>query len=236
MKTKSFIEVLAAAALAFVITGCGGGDSDDPPDDGRVAFVNAIPSTANTPVSVRVNGVDMATNVAFGTKTGTAFEVPQGTHSFQVVQTANGQVVVATTPVSVQSSIDQMVIATQNGGATTLTNLGRIDLDTSNTALTGNSRIYFVNAAAGTPVDFSFAVQGSNQQGFPASIQDIGHADMTNETLVSVGTGTAVFTANVNGTPVTSTPIMLEGTKTYTVVLFPGTVAGTYNLQVIPLN
>ncbi len=237
MKTETIIKLISAASLAIVLVGCG--SSDNNPDDGRIRFINAIPSTATTPVTVKMNGANVAnaTNVAFGSATAASFSAPAGTQSFQIVQTSNGAVVMNSTPLAIQTSIDQLVVASGGPGAVTLTNLGRTDLDTNNVALTGNSRVYFVNAATGTPVDFSFAVQGSAQPGSPTAIQDVLQNRLTNETLVGVGTGTATFTSNVNGTIDNSTPITLEGTKTYVVILYPdASVAGAYDLKVVKLN
>ena len=234
MRTRTLLGLAALAAIITVLPGCG--SSNEGPDNGRVFFVNALTNPANTPVSVRVNGLDTVANLAGNTVASATFSAPTGSQSFQVLNTATNATIVNTTPVTVQSSIDQLVIATGSPGGYQLTNLGRVDLDTSNTALTGNARVYFVNAAANAAggADFSFAVQGSTQPGSPIGIQDVLYNRMTNETLVAVGTGPAVFSATANGTTVQSAPITLEGTKTYVVVLFP-TSTGT-ELKVFKLN
>ena len=235
MKIKSMLQVLGAAALAVAMSGCG--SSSDDPDNGRAFFVNALTNPGSTPVTVRLNGIDVATNVAGNTVASGTFGAPSGSQSFQVLNSTNGSVIVNTTPVTIQPSIDQLVIATGSPGAYQLTNVGRVDLDTSNTALTGNARVYYVNAASSTAggVDYSFAVQGGTT-GSPVAIQNVTINQMTNETLVGVGTGTAVFTANVNGVNVSSAPITLEGTKTYVVVLFPTATGPGSELKVFKLN
>ena len=237
MNTQNLMRCAIVLALALGLAGCG--SSDDDPDDGRVVFVNAMDEPSNTPVTLVANGVNVATNIAGNTVAAGSFESPAGSQGFQVVNATTGGTILGVTPVTIQPSIDQLVVLTGTPGSYQLTNLGRIDLDSSNTALTGNSRVYFVNAADATAggVDFGVVVQGNaTQPQFPASTQDILIRQLTNEQLIGVGTGPATFSATVGGTTVSSAPVNLEGTKTYVVVLFPNS-AGTGNeLRVFKLN
>jgi hypothetical protein len=226
----SRIGALSLLALSVGLAGCGSSGSGTP--QGRVRVINAaLGANAGRPVDVNIGGQTF-TNVGYGAVSSNNLTLNANQSMTVGVNSQGTGTSLGTGSVTLAQGVDQTVLIAGGAAGQPISVFSLGPQDYGATAVSGQARVYFVNAAPTVNPSATASFTITPTGGVPVTVNTLNYGEMSAQRAV-VGSANTTVSATIGGETITSPVFDLKGGNTYSIVLTgrPTVVGGTPGLQ-----